>query len=87
MHLAMIDDNDRTYLNGVLIGSAFVWNKKRIYEVPEKVLKQGKNVVAIRVKDGGGGGGIYGKDGYPASPFRTDQWKGITEEEKYTVGL
>ncbi|MCX6265985.1 MAG: hypothetical protein NTW16_01310 [Bacteroidetes bacterium] len=60
IHLAMIDDNDRTYINGVLVGSTFIWNKKRIYEVPEKVLIRGKNVVAIRVEDGGGGGGIYG---------------------------
>ena len=56
----MIDDNDRTYVNGILVGSASVWNKKRIYEVPGKILKSGKNIVAIRVEDGGGGGGIYG---------------------------
>ena len=60
IELAMIDDNDSTYVNGVLVGSTFVWNKKRIYEVPQKVLKSGKNVVAIRAIDGGGGGGIYG---------------------------
>ena len=60
IHLAMIDDNDRTYVNGILVGSASVWNKKRIYEVPGKILKSGKNIVAIRVEDGGGGGGIYG---------------------------
>ncbi len=60
IHLAMIDDNDWTYVNGVLVGSSDVWNKKRIYDVPEKVLKSGKNVVAIRAVDGGGGGGIYG---------------------------
>ena len=60
IHLAKIDDNDRTYINGVLVGSDFVWNKKRIYNVPGNVLKSGKNVVAVRVEDGGGGGGIYG---------------------------
>ena len=60
IHLAMIDDNDRTYINGVPVGSTFIWNKIRIYGVPENVLKKGKNVVAIRVEDSGGGGGIYG---------------------------
>ncbi|MEI7501083.1 MAG: sialate O-acetylesterase [Bacteroidota bacterium] len=60
IHLAMIDDNDWTYINGVPVGSTFVWNQKRIYEVPGKVLKNGKNVVAVRAEDGGGGGGIYG---------------------------
>ena len=45
--------------------------------------------VAVRYgwADDAGEGNLYNKDGYPASPFRTDQWKGITEEEKYTVSL
>ena len=28
---------------------------------------------------------LYNKDGLPASPFRTDTWKGITEETKYEI--
>jgi len=60
IHLAMIDDIDWTYVNGVQVGTTDVWNKKRIYEVPGKILLSGKNVVAIRAIDGGGGGGIYG---------------------------
>lgn len=28
---------------------------------------------------------LYNKEGFPASPFRTDNWKGITEEVKYTL--
>ena len=26
---------------------------------------------------------LYNKEGFPASPFRTDTWKGITTEEKF----
>ena len=26
---------------------------------------------------------LYNKEGFPASPFRTDTWPGITEREKY----
>ena len=28
---------------------------------------------------------LYNKEGFPASPFRTDNWKGITEEVKYEI--
>ena len=28
---------------------------------------------------------LYNKDGFPASPFRTDSWKGITEAVKYEI--
>ena len=26
---------------------------------------------------------LYNLEGFPASPFRTDSWKGITEENKF----
>jgi sialate O-acetylesterase len=58
--LAMIDDNDESYVNGVKIGSTNGYNTKRIYQVPAGVLKEGKNVIAVRVEDTGGGGGIWG---------------------------
>ena len=35
-------------------------NEKRIYEIPAGILKAGKNVVAVRVEDYAGNGGIYG---------------------------
>ena len=28
---------------------------------------------------------LYNKEGFPASPFRTDTWKGITENSKYEI--
>jgi sialate O-acetylesterase len=30
---------------------------------------------------------LFNKEGFPASPFRTDNWKGITADAKYKVGL
>ena len=60
LHLSMIDDNDVTYINGTLIGSTKGYNAKRAYAIPAGVLKSGKNVIAVRVEDTGGGGGIYG---------------------------
>lgn len=60
LELSKIDDNDLTYVNGVEVGSTNQWDKMRRYTVPGKLLKPGKNVIAIRITDTGGGGGIYG---------------------------
>lgn len=58
--LSMIDDNDETYLNGVLVGSAAGYNIQRKYTIAAGILKAGKNTIAVKVGDTGGGGGIYG---------------------------
>jgi len=42
------------------LGSTNQWDAERKYVIPDGVLKEGKNVIAIRVVDNGGGGGIYG---------------------------
>ncbi|HXS57001.1 MAG TPA: sialate O-acetylesterase [Hanamia sp.] len=60
LDLSMIDDNDITYVNGVKVGNTDGYNVKRNYQVPANVLKEGDNVIALRVEDTGGGGGIYG---------------------------
>jgi sialate O-acetylesterase len=41
--------------------------------------------VAVRYNwaDDASDGNLYNKEGFPAAPFRTDTWKGITEEAKY----
>jgi sialate O-acetylesterase len=28
---------------------------------------------------------LFNKEGFPAAPFRTDKWKGVTEEKKYSA--
>ena len=61
LELAMIDDNDITYVNGVKVGATNAYNLKRRYTIPAGVLKEGVNSIAIRVEDTGGGGGIYGE--------------------------
>jgi sialate O-acetylesterase len=60
LELASIDDNDITYVNGVKVGNTNAYNAKRKYIIPAGILKAGKNVIAVRVEDTGGGGGIYG---------------------------
>jgi sialate O-acetylesterase len=63
LELGPIDDRDTTWINGTEVGHTDQWDTPRVYKVPRDVLKSGRNVLAIRVLDTGGGGGIYGKPG------------------------
>ena len=61
--LGALDDYDQVYFNGVLIGKTGiekepVWSYDRTYTIPAKLVKQGSNVIAIRIFDTYGGGGI-----------------------------
>ena len=60
LELAKIDDIDETYVNGVKVGGMVQWDEPRKYNVPAGILKAGKNLIAVRVQDNQGGGGIYG---------------------------
>jgi uncharacterized protein len=60
--LGPINDSDITWINGVKVGSIERKNNdKRMYDIASGILKPGRNVIAIRVEDLGGSGGIYGK--------------------------
>ncbi|MEO9892810.1 PVC-type heme-binding CxxCH protein [Aurantibacter sp.] len=60
--LGPIDDSDIVYINGEKIGATEKdYERNRYYDVPTKLLLKNKNVIAIRVEDTGGGGGIYGE--------------------------
>jgi cephalosporin-C deacetylase-like acetyl esterase len=68
LQLGKIDDVDRTWLNGEIIGEtgtfpenyAGAWTALREYRVREELIRWGEdNVLAVRVYDGGGGGGMY----------------------------
>ncbi|MFH7003055.1 sialate O-acetylesterase [Flavobacterium bizetiae] len=60
LHLAKVDDEDITYVNGVQVGTNKIWETLRVYTIPAGTLKEGKNVIAVRIADYSGGGGIYG---------------------------
>lgn len=60
LELAKIDDEDETYINGIKVGGIAKWDEPRKYSIPAGILKAGKNVIAVRVIDNQGGGGIYG---------------------------
>ena len=70
LYMGAIDDVDETFLNGKQIGITgtfppdyvTAWNTPRRYNItPDLLLWDQPNVVAVRVYDAGGGGGIYGE--------------------------
>jgi sialate O-acetylesterase len=81
--LGPIDDVDTTWVNGHRVGATIRWDRPRSYKVPNKFLQPGKNVIAVRVFDNHGAGGIYGTpsalalqmDGGPAAIPLAGQWK------------
>lgn len=62
LDLGKIDDSDITWINGIKVGEMTqAWDQLRVYKIPANVLKEGKNVLCVRVDDTGGSGGIYGE--------------------------
>ncbi|MBN2447579.1 MAG: hypothetical protein JXO22_12675 [Phycisphaerae bacterium] len=63
VELGSIDDMDTTWFNGVKIGGTEqpgYWNMPRKYNVPPAAVHGGANVIAIRVLDTLGAGGLTG---------------------------
>jgi putative membrane-bound dehydrogenase-like protein len=58
LRIGRVDDIDVTYVNGVRIGTRSGFNVMRDYMVPESLLVAGRNVIAIRVTNNSGRGGI-----------------------------
>ena len=62
LSLGAIDDMDRTYLDGTLVGETMdegKYQEKRIYTIPAAQATAGTHTLAIRVLDNMGGGGLY----------------------------
>ena len=62
LYLGKIDDEDLTYFNGKLVGQMKQWSDDRIYTIPKEILKKGENIIAVKVNDTGGGGGLWNND-------------------------
>jgi sialate O-acetylesterase len=66
LSLGPIDDMDRTYFNGTLVGATEEtgqWQVLRNYDIPGSLVSEGVNTISVRVIDNQGGGGIYGMPG------------------------
>ena len=64
LDIGYIDDTDIVYMNGVEVGSTDTsipsfWVHHRIYKIPGRLVKPGISVLAVRVFDQWGKGGIY----------------------------
>jgi sialate O-acetylesterase len=64
LRLGAIDDDDTAFFNGVEVGrtgpSPNSWMTQRDYRVPGHLVRPGRAVIAVRVFDGGGPGGLLG---------------------------
>ena len=60
LQLAMIDDMDVTYFNGVEVGHTEQCPVNRDYTIPASLVKAGKAVITVKVLDTGGAGGLRG---------------------------
>ena len=56
LNLGRIKDADVTYINGVKVGNVTYEYPPRWYNIPEGILKEGKNVISVRVTNGSGKG-------------------------------
>ena len=59
LSLGPVDDQDWTYVNGVLVGTTNVWDAPRDYKIPEGVLHSGTNTIAVKILDWGGHSGFW----------------------------
>jgi sialate O-acetylesterase len=56
LNLGRIKDADVTYINGVKVGNVTYEYPPRWYDIPAGVLKEGKNVIVVRITNGSGKG-------------------------------
>ena len=66
LSIGPVDDMDRTYFNGTLVGAteeSGLWQVSRDYQIPAALVKEGVNTISVRVLDTQGGGGIWGAPG------------------------
>jgi sialate O-acetylesterase len=62
LRLGRVVDADKTYINGEFVGGVTYQYPPRRYDVPEGVLKHGKNVIVVRaINESGRGGFILDK--------------------------
>jgi sialate O-acetylesterase len=78
--LGRVVDSDRTYVNGKFVGSVSYQYPPRKYDVPENLLKAGKNIIVVRIVNNTGRGGfLLGKPYQLTTGDRTIDLRGSWE--------
>ena len=83
LNVGVVDDADETYFNGEKIGglggmppnfdgSKQPWSQPRRYRVLAALVREGENVVAVRVYNEGAKGGLCAEAFEPVGPFSPD---------------
>ncbi len=84
LEMGRIVDADSTFVNGVFVGNTTYQYPPRWYDIPENVLREGKNNITLRVvNERGRGGFFYDKPYEITTETDTVDLKG---EWKYKVG-
>lgn len=99
--LGYIDDVDEVFVNGEKIGFSggfppdyyTAWRAERVYRIPDGLLNyDGENLIAVRIFDKGGEGGIYSgevglmvpEEGYEQTIYLEGTWKiKISDRDEY----
>ena len=84
LNLGRIKDADVTYINGKKVGNVTYEYPPRWYDFPAGILKEGKNIIAVRVINGSGKGEFIADKPYYLEI--DDQKISLTGEWKYRVG-
>lgn len=74
LQLSQIDDYDTTWVNGHKVGESFGNMNFRNYVVPNEILREKNNTIAVRVFDIGGKGGMH-TNAFWGSKIRNGEWK------------
>lgn len=87
LNLGRIDDGDKTFVNGQLIGETLnQWDKIRYYKIPASVLVVGKNLLIVKVINSGGRGGILGSNDDIFLSIGNSK-KSLAGNWKYKIGI
>lgn len=84
LRLGCIVDADSAFVNGHFVGNITYQYPPRIYNIPEGILKKGKNNITVRVVNSGGKGGFV--EDKPYRIIADDEYADLTGEWKYKVG-
>ncbi|MFP7654321.1 sialate O-acetylesterase [Chryseobacterium proteolyticum] len=84
LNLGRIKDADVTYINGIKVGNVTYEYPPRWYDIPKGVLKEGKNIITLRVINGSGKGQFIADKPYylEIDGQKTD----LKSEWKYKIG-
>ena len=84
LNLGRIVDSDSAFVNGVFVGNITYQYPPRIYKIPAGILKEGKNLIVVRVVNVSGRGGFI-KD-KPYDIVADDQTIDLKGEWSYRLG-